>query len=311
MQKASRRALELLELQGAPQLLEGPRFDLPHPLPRDAEVLAGLRQRTRHAVVEAVADAQDLLLALAERAQQSVEVLVLELELDQPLDRGRRLAEVLGGELLEGLEPRAFVQGAQSTDERREALGASGRYAELDGDLVHARIATQARAHGALGAREAVHLLEHLHRDAERSRLLGESSQDGLANPDRRVRAEAQPSLRLEAIDRHDEPQIAFLDQVEQREPTAAIPARHVHHQPQVGEDDPLARVLVASARSRRDLEQFFVGQHGNAPDLAQIDVEKIALRLAGRDDRVARRGIEIGLRKGQTGTYGLGAELL
>ena len=88
--------LHVLQLDRTPELVERARLDLPHALARDPEVLAGLRERARHAVVEAVADAEDLLLALAQRAQQPVDLLVLELELDETLDRGRRLAQILG-----------------------------------------------------------------------------------------------------------------------------------------------------------------------------------------------------------------------
>src|SRR5437867_13008270 len=106
MEGGSRLPLGVVILEGVPQLVERPRLDLPHPLARDPEVLAGLGQGASHAVVEAVADPEDLLLAPAERAQQAVELLVLELELHQALDGGRGLAEILARELLERLEPR-------------------------------------------------------------------------------------------------------------------------------------------------------------------------------------------------------------
>src|SRR5512143_2043795 len=88
-------AVHLLQLDRAPQLLQRARLDLAHALARDAEEPARLGERARHAVVEAVADAHDLLLALAERAQQAADLLVLELQLDEALDRGRRLGQVL------------------------------------------------------------------------------------------------------------------------------------------------------------------------------------------------------------------------
>src|ERR1041384_6280845 len=83
-------AVEVGEVDRAPELRQRARLDLADPLARDAEMLAGLLERAGDAVVETVADAQDLLLALRERAEQAVELLVLELELDQALHRHRR-----------------------------------------------------------------------------------------------------------------------------------------------------------------------------------------------------------------------------
>src|SRR5262245_54921159 len=116
-------AVHLQELDGAAQLLERASFDLAHALPRDPEVSAGLRQGARDAVVESVADPEDLFLALAQRTQQPVQLLVLELELDQALHGQRRLPQVLERELLEGRQAGTLVERAQAGDERRKPLG--------------------------------------------------------------------------------------------------------------------------------------------------------------------------------------------
>src|SRR5436190_9539833 len=146
MEDAAGRPLELMVFERTPQLLECSGLDLPHPLARDTEVLACLRQRARHAVIEAVADAEDLLLALTERAQQSIELLVLELDLHQALDRRRGFAEILARELLERLQAGAFVERAQSGDQGRQALRAGRRDPELGRDLVHPRLAAETSA---------------------------------------------------------------------------------------------------------------------------------------------------------------------
>src|SRR5438874_550123 len=72
--------------------------------------------------------------------------------------------------------------------------------------------------------------------------------------------------------------------------------ARDVDHQAQIGEDDPLARLLVAATRAPRDLEQLLVSEERNAADLAQIDVEEIPLRLAGRDGLIGGGGFVVHL---------------
>ena len=119
-------------------------------------------------------------------------------------------------------------------------------------DLVDAGVAAEPGAQHALRHREAVHLLEHLHRDAHRLGLLGDPAQDRLTNPNRGVRAEAQAALGLEAIHRHDESEVSFFDQIEERKAAIAIGAGHVNDETEVGEDDPLARVGVAAARAGR-----------------------------------------------------------
>src|SRR5439155_887905 len=121
----SRGVVELLELERAPQLLERAGLDLANPLAGDAEMLPGLRQRASHAVMEPVADPQDLLLALAQRAQHAVDLLVLELQLDEMLDRRGGLAQVLRAQLLERLDPRPLVERAQAHDQARQPLRAA------------------------------------------------------------------------------------------------------------------------------------------------------------------------------------------
>src|ERR1051325_5667780 len=102
-------AVEVGEVDRAPELRQRARLDLADPLARDAEMLAGLLERAGDAVVETVADAQDLLLALRERAEQAVELLVLELELDQALHRHRRPAAVLAGGVPQPAPPAAAL----------------------------------------------------------------------------------------------------------------------------------------------------------------------------------------------------------
>src|ERR1051325_3853458 len=136
-------AVEVGEVDRAPELRQRARLDLADPLARDAEMLAGLLERAGDAVVETVADAQDLLLALRERAEQAVELLVLELELDQALHRHRRAADVLGGEFLERVHAAVLVERLDAPEERAQALGARRRDVQLVRDLGDERVARE------------------------------------------------------------------------------------------------------------------------------------------------------------------------
>src|SRR6185503_7565961 len=306
-------AVHVREVDGAAQLRQRARLDLAHALARDAEVLAGLGKRPRDAVVEAVPDAQHLFLALRQRAQQPIQLLVLELQLDQPLDAHRGTAQVLGRELLERGHAVVLVERLHAREQRPEPLGACGRDVQLVRDLAHQRLAREPGAEHALGAHVAVELLEHLHRDAHRARLLGEPAQDRLADPQRSVRAEAQAALRLEAVHGVDQSQVPLLDQVEERQPAVAVGARHVHDQPEVGEDHPAPGVLVAGARARRGLEQLGVREQLHLADLVQVEVEQVALGLAGQLPRLERdRGLlDVIFRQAHARRHESGAERL
>src|SRR5262249_12642034 len=103
------RAVQVGQLDRPAELGQRPGLDLAHALARDAEVVARLLERARDAVVEPGADPQHLLRALPQRAQPPAELLVLELQLHQPLHAHRRTAQVLGRELLESLYALVFV----------------------------------------------------------------------------------------------------------------------------------------------------------------------------------------------------------
>ena len=60
--------------------------------------------------MKAIANTEDLLLALTQRTQQAVDPLVFELKFYEMLDRSRGLAQVLGRELLEGMHVRGLVE---------------------------------------------------------------------------------------------------------------------------------------------------------------------------------------------------------
>src|SRR5439155_8342112 len=267
----SRGVVELLELERAPQLLERAGLDLANPLAGDAEMLPGLRQRASHAVMEPVADPQDLLLALAQRAQHAVDLLVLELQLDEMLDRRGGLAQVLRAQLLERLDPRPLVERAQAHDQARQPLRAALGDAELARDVLDHRGAAQPRAQRALGAHEPVDLLEHLHGNPHRARLLRDPAQDRLSDPDRGVGAEPEPALRLEAVDGVNQTEVAFLDQVEHREPAVAVVPSDVDDEPQVGEDHVTPSARVSRARSVRQLNQLRMRKQPDASDLVEV----------------------------------------
>jgi hypothetical protein len=73
--------------------------------------------------------------------------------------------------------------------------------------------------------------------DADRARLVGDRASDRLADPPRRIGREFVAAAVLEFIDRLYQPDIAFLDQVEELQPTVGVFLGDRDHEAQIGLD--------------------------------------------------------------------------
>ena len=100
-------------------------------------------------------------------------------------------------------------------DEVEQVLHPLGGDAELGGDLVDGRIPVQLLTERATGLRHLPHLIRDVNGQPDRPALLGERPRDRLLDPPRRVRRQLVPELVVELLDRADEPEIPFLDEVE------------------------------------------------------------------------------------------------
>ena len=100
----------------------------------------------------------------------------------------------------------------------------------LQRDLLKARLAAQLLLQAALHPRLAVDRLHHVHRDADRARLVGDGAADRLANPPGGVGAEFEAERVVELIDRTQQAKVAFLDQVEEVETAPDIAFGNADH---------------------------------------------------------------------------------
>ena len=82
--------------------------------------------------------------------------------------------------------------------------------------------------------------LDHVHRDPDRPRLVGDRPGDRLPDPPGGVGGELVALGVVELLHRPDQAQVALLDQVEEDQPAADVALGDRHHQPQVGLDQPL-----------------------------------------------------------------------
>ena len=68
------------------------------------------------------------------------------------------------------------------------------------------------------------------------------------ANPPDRVGREAHAALGIEAIDRHQQPEVALLDQIEQPHAVGAVLERDLDDEAQVADHQPRGRLLIADS---------------------------------------------------------------
>ena len=97
-------------------------------------------------------------------------------------------------------------------------------------------------------ARDAVHLvdgLDHVHRDADGARLVGDRARDRLADPPRGVGRELVAAAVFELVHRLHQADVAFLDQVEELQAAVGVLLGDRDHQAQVG----LGHLALGAAR--------------------------------------------------------------
>ena len=109
---------------------------------------------------------------------------------------------------------------------------------------------------------QLVDRLDHVHRDADGARLIGNRAGDRLPNPPRRVGRKLVAAAVLEFLHRLHQAHVAFLDQVEKREAAIGVFLRDGNHEAQVGLDhfgfgaerlaQPAAQFLVALVKFAR-----------------------------------------------------------
>jgi hypothetical protein len=104
-------------------------------------------------------------------------------------------------------------------------------------NLLEGRLATVLLREFLCDSRHLVLRLEDVDRNTDGPRLVGESAVDGLADPPARVGAELDAACMVELVDSPHEADIAFLDEIVQRQSSVALLSRH----PSLGGSGPTA----------------------------------------------------------------------
>ena len=127
-----------------------------------------------------------------------------------------------------------------------------------------------------LHAHELVDVLDHVHRDADGARLVGQGARDGLPDPPGGVRGELEAAPVVELLDGAHEAEVALLDEVEERHAAAHVPPGDGDDQAQVGLGELALGVHVAAldALGQRDL--FLGGEQRHPAHLAKVHAHGI-----------------------------------
>ena len=125
-------------------------------------------------------------------------------------------------------------------------------------------------------ARHAVDRVDHVDRDPDRARLVGDRARHGLANPPGGVGRELEALAIVELLDRADQPEVALLDQVEQVQPAAHVALGDGHDEAQVGLDQRVLGVLVALLDQLREAHLVLRRQQRDPADLLQVGANRV-----------------------------------
>ena len=173
---------------------------------------------------------------------------------------------------------------------RRISRTSSRRDLELLGDLVGVRLAAETLHELALDVHDLVQLLDHVHGDADRARLVGDRARDGLADPPRRVRRELVALAVVELLDGADQAERAFLDQVEEAEAAAEVALGDRDDEAEVRLGHLRLRRHVAALDALREADFLVGGEERHLADLAQVEAEAVEARLDGEVELRRRR---------------------
>ena len=113
-------------------------------------------------------------------------------------------------------------------------------------------------------------------RQSDGLRLVRQGSLNCLFDPPRGVRGKLRPFGGIKPFDPFHQTDIAFIDQVKQRQTQSAVVARDLHDQSQIGFDHLLARLLVTLLNAPGKHDFFFRREELYLANLAQIKLQCI-----------------------------------
>ena len=144
------------------------------------------------------------------------------------------------------------------------------------GELFLARLAAELLEQRSRDARQLVEGVDHVHRDADRPRLVRDGTRDRLADPPGCVGRELEAALVVELLDGAHQPQVPLLDQVEERQATVEVLLGDRDHQPKVCLGQVMACLFRAGLHLLGQLNLFLRSQQVDATDLLQVHPDRV-----------------------------------
>ena len=257
---------------------------MPDALAGASEFHAHLFQSADLLAIEAVTHFNDALFARAEGIEQAHRLgACLGIEHQLVRRRSRFVAE--GGR--EGktlLAADRFVERSVAARGGFPALDGIDGHAQLLGQLGRLGIASEFRGHHGRDAPQFPDLRQGRRGQAHDARLGAKAAVHGLADPPRGVGAELGPAARTETVDRFDQSQVTFGNQVGQGHTSVGEFGGDFHDEPKVGFDHALARLGVAALHAAGERQLFLRAEERFASDLIEIVLEHAWGVLFGAD---------------------------
>ncbi len=133
---------------------------------------------------------------------------------------------------------------------------------------MHLQVAQRAQHH--------IELLHDMGRKPDGPRLIHDCALDRLADPPGGVGREAEAALGIELVERVNEPQVAFFDQVREREPSVGVVLCDADDEAQIVLDQRLPRGKIAGDHRPGERELLLRRQQHVLPDFVEIDLRDI-----------------------------------
>ena len=161
----------------------------------------------------------------------------------------------------------------RNLDDFADLLGGD---AHFGGDFFGGGLAALFLQQPARDAHELVDRLNHVHRDANGARLVGDGTGYGLSNPPGGVGAELVAAPVVELLDGANQPDVAFLDEIEERHAAADVFLGDADDKPQIGLDQALAGSHAAGFHLLGQVDLFGGGEKIHSTDFAQVHAHRV-----------------------------------
>ena len=201
-------------------------------------MLADLFERAGLATIEAEAELEDLLLPGVEGRQQPADLVG---EQRTAADSNGVAAPRSGTR-----SPSSASPSSRSGDGERQRFGGVQQglgdlrlgHVELGGELGQRGGTAELHLEAGPGLLHAVHGVAGVHREPDGAAGVGDATGEGLADPPGGVRRELEALAPVELLDGVDQAEVAFLNEVEERQARRLVLLGDRHDQPEVGLDE-------------------------------------------------------------------------